>query len=473
MSPQVVDVMIVGAGPVGLLCAYLGRLLGLRVLIVDRTCGPLQVGRADALNARTLQLLELVDLFDGLYPHGKPCSTSSVWAGGGFVARRSAWWDALEGCFHPHFLMIGQSHVEALVDERLHLLGLGVQRNTSVVDVCHGAEGCTTVLSDGRVIHSRFVIGADGAHSLVRKRLGVPFEITRPRMTWAVIDGVIETDFEKVPEIIVFQAESSDVAWIPREGAIDRFYVRMDTREFTLEQVVARINRAMAPHILRFREVEWFSQFSVNEAVAERFAVDEAIFLAGDACHIHSVNGGQGLNTGLADAFNLMWRIGRVVNGGAGAALLRGYEQERKPVARGVVETSRELVNATRTSAGGRHALDYVDIVAQRAGYVTGMGVRYGGDAVAGTRLHDFRVSDDEAETPWRIYSLLDYTRFTLLVCGQRAQLPPLPAGTQVLHVTVPCRYTGTLVLVRPDAYIAVQSALDDVAPVLAYLAGI
>ena len=470
MNPTEVDVMIVGAGPVGLLCAYLARQLGLQVVIADRSCGPLQVGRADALNARTLQLLELVDLFDALQPLGKPCSTSSVWADGGFVARRSAWWDALEGCFHRHFLMIGQCHVEALLDTRLRQEGVAVQRNTSVVDIRRGAEGCTCVLSDGRVISSRFVIGADGAHSLVRERLRVPFEITRPRMTWAVIDGVIETDFEKVPEIIVFQAESSDVAWIPREGAIDRFYVRMDTRDFTFDQVVARINRAMQPHVLRFREVEWFSQFSVTEAVAERFAVDDAVFLAGDACHIHSVNGGQGLNTGLADAFNLMWRIGRVVNNGAHVSLLRGYEQERKPVALGVVETSRKLVNATRTSVRGQHALDYVDIVAQRAGYVTGMGVRYGGDAIAGTRLHDFSLSDPGSQAPERIYSRLDYRRFTLLVCGQRAPLPDLPAGTQVLHVNVPCCYAGTLVLVRPDAYIAVQSALDDAGPVLACL---
>ncbi|HDV5941610.1 TPA: FAD-dependent monooxygenase, partial [Legionella pneumophila] len=109
MSAQVADVVIVGAGPVGLMCAYLGQRCGIHTVIVDKSDGPLEVGRADALNARTLQLLELADLFDELYPLGKICNTSSVWADGQFISRQSSWWEELEGCLHKHFLMLGQS----------------------------------------------------------------------------------------------------------------------------------------------------------------------------------------------------------------------------------------------------------------------------------------------------------------------------------------------------------------------------
>ncbi|KVN29490.1 hypothetical protein WJ63_09170 [Burkholderia pyrrocinia] len=470
MSTRETDVVIVGAGPVGLLCAYLGRLCNLRTLVVDKSAAPLQVGRADALNARTLQLLEIVDLFDDLYPKGKPCNTSSVWAGGKFVSRQSTWWEALEGCFHKHFLMLGQSFVEQLLDEKLKAADAAVRRNTSVTDITVTDEGCTTTLSTGETVKSRFVIGADGSRSFVRDRFNVAFEVTRPQLVWAVLDGVIETDFVKVPEIIVFQAETSDVAWIPREGNLDRFYVRMDTKDFTVEQAVAKINRAMQPHALRFKELVWFSQFSVKESVAEHYAIADRIFLAGDACHIHSVNGGQGLNTGLADAFNLMWKISMVLGSGAPAALLRTYEQERKPVAMGVVETSSELVRSTKYSKEGTHADDYVKIVEKRAGYITGMGIRYGEHALHGKRLLDFVVRNEGEQTDTRIYSLLDYRLFTLLVFGDCTATLDLPEWVQVIRIrdeTSP--YANRMILVRPDSYIAASSSLSDVAPIKSY----
>ncbi|KVO00332.1 hypothetical protein WJ70_03660 [Burkholderia ubonensis] len=470
MSTPETDVVIVGAGPVGLLCAYLGRLCNLRTLVVDKSAAPLQVGRADALNARTLQLLEVVDLFDDLHPKGKPCNTSSVWAGGKFVSRQSTWWDALEGCFHKHFLMLGQSYVEQLLDEKLKDVDAAVRRNTAVIDIKVADDGCTTTLSTGETIKSRFVIGADGSRSFVRDLFKVPFEVTRPQLIWAVLDGVIETDFVKVPEIIVFQAETSDVAWIPREGNLDRFYVRMDTKEFTVEQAVAKINRAMQPHTLRFKELVWFSQFSVKESVAEHYAIADRVFLAGDACHIHSVNGGQGLNTGLADAFNIMWKMSMVLGSGAPAALLRTYGQERKPVAMGVVETSSQLVRSTKYSETGTHADDYVKIVEKRAGYITGMGIRYGEHALHGKRLLDFMVRNDGEQADTRIYSLLDYRFFTLLVFGDCNATLDLPAFVKVIRIrdeTSP--YANQMILVRPDSYIAASSSLSDVSPITAY----
>ena len=182
------DVVIVGAGPVGLLCAYLGRLRGLQTVIVDKSSAPLQVGRADALNARTLQLLEVVDLFAELHPLGKPCNTSSVWADGKFVSRQSSWWDALQGCFHKHFLMLGQSFVEQLLDTKLTEQGAAVRRETSVANIEVTDDGCLTTLSTGETLKSKFVIGADGSRSFVRELFEVGFEVTRPQIIWAVVD---------------------------------------------------------------------------------------------------------------------------------------------------------------------------------------------------------------------------------------------------------------------------------------------
>ncbi len=471
MINKEVDIVVVGAGPVGLMCAYLGTLCGINVIAIDKSDGPLEVGRADALNARTLQLLELVDLFNDLLPKGKKCNTSSVWASGKFVSRQSFWWDNLEGCLHKHFLMLGQAYIEKLLDAKLKTLHTKVLRSSTTNKIEVNNEACTTTLSSGEQIKSKYVIGADGSRSFVRKQFKIPFDIVRPQIIWAVIDGIIESDFSKVPEIIVFQAETSDVAWIPREGEIDRFYVRMDTKTFSLDDAVEKINRAMKPHTLKFKKVIWFSQFSVKESVASNFHYKERVFLAGDSCHIHSVNGGQGLNTGLADAFNLMWKLNMTLKGNT-LNLLDTYEKERKPVAQSVIESSGELVRSTKYSAKGTHAQDYIKIVQKRAGNITGMGVRYGQEGLAGTRIFDFEIFYNEKKT--RLYSLLDYTKYTLLIFGSPKEKISLPDFVNILYIHLNDNvkneywskappYKKQAILVRPDSYIQAIVPIDKI----------
>lgn len=459
------DLAIIGAGPVGLLSAYLARLCGLSVFIVDKSEAPLEVGRADALNARTLQLFQIVELFSELYPLGLPCNTSSVFANGRFTSRQSEWWDKLEGCFHKHFLMLGQAFVEQLLDRKLQELGSPVVRNTEIQSLEVSATGCQVVTSSGQTVSSKYVIGSDGSKSWVRNHMEIPFSIVRPQIIWAVIDGILDTDFPLVPEIIVFQNETSDVAFIPREGDIDRFYIRMDTHDFTFEQALERIRLAVKPHKLSFKEVVWFSQFSVKESVAANYFVRDRVFLAGDACHVHSVNGGQGLNTGLADAFNLIWKLNMVMNHGAAPSLLESYEAERQPVARSVIDSSGELVRATKYSDDGTHAEDYVKIVERRAGNITGMGIRYGNGGLQGARFHDFEFSKDGEVK--RAYSCLDYTKFTLFLFGATEKVLEPPAFIQVLRFKedalkgLNSDYSGKAVLVRPDGYIEAATPLD------------
>jgi hypothetical protein len=269
-----------------------------------------------------------------------------------------------------------------------------------------------------------------------------------------------------VPEIIVFQNETSDVAWIPREGNLDRFYVRMDIKNFHIEDAIVKIKNALHPHQINFKEIEWFSQFSVKESIAEKFSINDRVFLAGDSCHIHSVNGGQGLNTGLSDAFNLMWKLNMVINFGAPVTLLQTYEKERKPIAKRIVEMSGELVRATKFSKKGTHAQDYVEIVQRRSDYITGMGIRYGSSGLDGQRLFDFEMNNrnDHINTKTRIYSLLDYTKFTLLIFSTYELDICLPEFIRSMQIYPNERqqgywssnnqYTNQVVLVRPDSYI-------------------
>lgn len=465
-----VDLVIVGAGPVGLMSAFLAQKCGLSTVIIDKSEEPLQVGRADALNGRTLQLLEIAGIFDELYPLGKPCNTSSVWKDGAFQSRQSHWWEALEGCFHKHFLMLGQSFIENLLDEKLTQLNEGVIRKTEVKDIEVQNESCITTFSTGEKVKSKYVIGSDGSRSLVRELFKVPFEITRPQITWAVIDAEFKTDFEKVPEIIVFQTDTSDVAWIPREGTIDRFYVRMDRKDFTLEEAMEKVRRALAPHSMEIEKLVWFSQFSVKESVAERFIVQDRVFLAGDSSHIHSVNGGQGLNTGLSDAFNLIWKIGSVLKHNAPKELLRSYENERKPVALSVVETSGKLVRSTKYSETGTHADDYVKLVEKLSGNITGMGIGYSDDEFIGQRVHDFEVMNDGNNL--RLYNLLDYSKYTLVVRAKLSETPSLRDNVKLLEIAAEGtkytsssnKYLNQAILVRPDGYIAKIGEISDIA---------
>lgn len=472
------DIAIIGAGPVGLMCAYLAHLSGLNAIIVDKNTAPLQVGKADALNARTLQLLELAGLFDDIYPQGKTCNTSSTWSNGAFISRQSAWWDELEGCLHKHFLMLGQAHLEQLLDHRLTEANKGVWRSTEVRTIEQQGNGYRLHLSDGSNITTKFLIGADGAHSMVRQHFNIGFDITRPELIWAVIDGIIDTDFPKVPEIIVFQNETSDVAWIPREDPIDRFYIRMDRHDFTQQQVIEKINQALSPHSLKFKHVVWFSQFSVKESVAEEFSINNRAFLVGDACHIHSVNGGQGLNTGLADAFNLIWKIKAVHNSFADESLLASYQTERKPVATGVIETSAKLVRATKYSSTGQHARDYVKLVEHRSGYITGMGIRYGEQGLVGTRVYDFAVLQGDDST--HLYSLLRYNQYTLLTVGKHKLSPITAPYYQHIHITTVKNdssywtddhsYANKALLIRPDSTIAAETELSAYKTLLSHL---
>lgn len=466
------DLMIIGAGPVGLLCAYLAKSSGLDVIIIDKSQAPLCVGRADALNARTLQLLEIADVFSELYPLGKPCNTSSVFSEGKFISRQSSWWDTLTGCLHKHFLMLGQSFLEHCLNNKLDVLNTPVKRLMHVKKIDVNAEKCLTTLSDETIVESSYVIAADGAHSFVRNYFKIPFHILKPNIIWAVIDGIIESDFIKVPEIIVFQTKTAEVAWIPREGNIDRFYIRMDKKLFNLEEVIDKIQHALSPYTLSFKEIIWFSHFSVKESLAKKFLIQSRIFLVGDAAHIHSVNGGQGLNTGLGDAFNLIWRLKRVIDYGAPIEQLVAYEKERRPVAQSVIHTSGELVRSTRDSVTNTHAEDYVKLIEKHAGHITGMGIRYGHEGLWGTRVFDFELFHAGIQT--RLYSLLDYNQFTLLIFTDDSRKIKIPSyltdkkqgeSTQIIVVllnehpeyywTKSAPYKEQVILVRPDAYIA------------------
>ncbi|KAF4501931.1 phenol 2-monooxygenase [Fusarium agapanthi] len=484
-----VDVTIVGGGPTGLFVALLIQPLGISVRVLDEKPSSLELGRADALNARTQQYFEVAGILDELLPDSLKCNK------GDFKSRQNAWWVGIEHAFHKNFLMIGQPVVEQVMRARL---GDAVSYNEHVISITEDVDSVTVITSSGRKVRSKYAVGADGARSFVRNTLGISFTGTKPEMTWAVLDTFLDTDFPVCPEIITFELDGeSRVAWIPRERGMSRFYVLLKG-EITQQLAEESIKEHLAPYRVEFTKTEWFSTFHVKERLAGTFISKEGhgrIVLAGDAAHVHSVNGGQGLNTGVSDAFALAWRLATLARPSnltteARDDILRSYDIERRSTAAQVIGVAAALVRDTIHTAK-----KYVSTIERNAGFITGMGVNYSEFATPliqgteigiwkpGYRCPDVVITESSGETP-RFYENVSYGDFIVLAIGRRLSANSvsapvysiLPIGSTNGHVEGRQNRDGdkdftadwvknedsAVVIVRPDMYVGYVGTFED-----------
>lgn len=254
----------------------------------------MELGRADALNARTQQYFEVVGVLKALRSKGIECNSKSVLEGevripqvskltarkasstfseGVFKSRQSHWWTSLEHCLHKNFLMIGQPDVESAL---LGLLQQPVSYKEQVVSISEDEQGVSVTTSLDRTVHGKYAIAADGARSMIRGSLGISFTGTKPEMVWAVLDTFIDTDFPVCSEIITFQLNGqSRVSWIPRERGMARFYILLDG-EINQARAEQSIKDHMAPHRIDFVKTEWFSTFEGKFSSAQARSAVEA-----------------------------------------------------------------------------------------------------------------------------------------------------------------------------------------------------
>ncbi|KNG46257.1 FAD/NAD(P)-binding domain-containing protein [Stemphylium lycopersici] len=497
------DLLIVGAGPTGLLSALLARQLGLNTCILDAKSGPLQVGGADAITARSQQYLEVASNFDQyakkdagilgeLLNRGVKCNNGEI------TSRQSHWWNGIPHTFYNNLLMIGQPFIER---HFVSHLDVPVNYSEPALSFSHSiAPLGVTVETPKRTIKAKYCLAADGARSFIRNELGLGWEGTKPNMVWAVLDCWIDTTFPICREIVTLQSDGeSRMAWIPRERGMQRFYVLLDG-EVTLEKTEASVRRHMAPHPVDFTHIEWFSQFEIKERVATTFlhpTPQGPFILAGDAAHVHSVNGGQGMNTGLSDAFSLIWRLYFSIRCpglplATQNAIVESYDLERRATAKCVIDVAAKLVRSTTTEA--KH---YVELIEKNSGFITGMGVSYSdmvsplveesarGIFKAGQRCPDLWLQGPGFGDSTRLYQKLLYGRYILLLAGKAAsaqvgegrpeflsiiRLRPLHAMSigvgdveknvdeqvdvlNALHCSWIKRQDDYAVLVRPDCY--------------------
>ncbi|MBV8091083.1 MAG: FAD-dependent monooxygenase [Alphaproteobacteria bacterium] len=354
------EVLIIGAGPTGLVLALWLTKLGVKLRIVDKTAEPGTTSRALAVHARTLELYRQLDLADFVIEHGHKVPAVNLWVKGEPRARLPFETVGEDLTAYPFLEIFPQDEHERLLIERLEKLGVAVERRTELTRFAE--EGSRVIAGlrgpDGHEedCEAAYIAGCDGAHSLVRETLGTGFEGGTYRQVFYIadveaagpsIDGELHVDLDEADFLAVFPlAGAGRVRLI---GTVrDERADRADTLGF--EDVSTR---AIDHLKIQVKKVNWFSTYHVHHRVAEHFRKGRA-FLLGDAAHIHSPAGGQGMNTGIGDAVNLAWKLASVLAGCAPGRLLDTYESERIAFARRLVATTDRVF--TFATAEGRIA---------------------------------------------------------------------------------------------------------------------
>jgi 2-polyprenyl-6-methoxyphenol hydroxylase-like FAD-dependent oxidoreductase len=341
------SVLIVGAGPTGLMLANQLVRRGVEVRIIDRHPGPALQTRALGVQARTLEIYQKLGIVSQALELGKVGTGASLWAGGKRMAHVPLGDAGAAVSPYPFILILGQDDNERIMGEKLRELGAAVEWNTELVGLVQDAGGATATLKlpDGseRKIRAAWVGGCDGAHSAVRELSGIgfpgaPYEhvffVADVEMTGTMVADEVNVYLWRQGFHLLFPMRGKDHWRIV--GILPEELRRKDVS--TIDAVLPSLG-AEAGAGLTIRSCSWFSTYRIHHRAAERFRSGRA-FLAGDAAHIHSPAGAQGMNTGLQDAYNLGWKLALVVKGEADAALLDSYGAERLPVARRLLETT-------------------------------------------------------------------------------------------------------------------------------------
>ena len=351
------DVLVVGAGPTGLVLALWLTRLGIRVRIVDQTAEAGTTSRALAVQARTLELYRQVGLADAVVDAGRKAVAVNLWVAGRQVGH-VAFGDLGQGLSpYPYALIYPQDEHEQLLIDRLTALGVKVERRTELVEFEDDAGRVVARLkrADGthETCEAAYLAGCDGAHSRVREGLGIGFPggtydhlfyVADVEARGAVMNGELHAALDTTDFLIVFPLKSDGHA---RLIGTMREEAERPHEQLSWDDVSKRVIEWIGIDVAR---VNWFSTYRVYHRVADRFRAGRA-FLAGDAAHIHSPVGGQGMNTGIGDAVNLAWKLAAVVHGQAHAALLDSYEPERLAFARRLVASTDSAFTAV-TSRG-------------------------------------------------------------------------------------------------------------------------
>jgi 2-polyprenyl-6-methoxyphenol hydroxylase-like FAD-dependent oxidoreductase len=349
---KTVDVLIVGAGPTGLTLAYQLRRLGVSFRIIDKSPAPSTTSKAIGLQYRVSEVLTWMGLFDRFLARGVMGTGVNFYASGEQILHLKL--DRLHGmsgsgAFEPKSLVVPQSVTEALLIKALGERGVEVERGVTFVEFTQDDENVTSRVrrADGgeERVESRYLVSCEGPHSLIRKQAGLSFEGKTYPVSYFMADVELDWTVSR-GDVHVWIHEDGMFSAIPMPGERRwRLFVESgkDVEEGATEVTLDLVRRLMAERtgdsVTRASNPTWLSEFRISCRMVDRFS-NGRVFLAGDAAHVHSPTGGQGITTGVQDAYNLAWKLDMVLRGAAPASLLNTYTEERLPVVRSVLKTT-------------------------------------------------------------------------------------------------------------------------------------
>ncbi|KAB8342795.1 hypothetical protein FH972_022393 [Carpinus fangiana] len=357
------DIVIVGAGPVGLLLSTCLARWGYKIKHIDNRVEPTKTGRADGIQPRSLDLLRNMGLKSQIMAH-KPARVFEVafWdpSSRGGIARSGTWPSCPKfiDARYPFTTLLHQGLIERVFIADMEKNGAKVQRPWTITDFKNdGADpeypvevklASVDATDETEVVRAKYLFSGEGGRSFIREKLGIPVRYKDPiAYVWGVMDGVVKTDFPDIKMKCTIHSDAGSIMVIPREDNMVRLYIQIASSEdkdfnprkkATAEEVQEHAKNIFKPYSIEWESIAWYSVYPIGQGISERYTLDERVLMGGDACHTHSPKAGQGMNTAFLDAQNLAWKIHHVESGFAPRSILKSYESERKHIAENLLD---------------------------------------------------------------------------------------------------------------------------------------
>ncbi len=419
-----VDVLIVGCGPAGLtLAAQLAEFSEITTRITERKSGPLEVGQADGIACRSIEMFEAFGFAEKVLKESYWVNEVGFWRpnpDGTGLHRADRIQDVEDDLSEMPHVILSQARIHDFYLENMRNAPtrLVPDYNRELISVTQTDDpdypvtavyNCLEVEGKTQTIRARYIVGCDGARSVVRKSLGYPLKGDAARQLWGVMDVLAVTDFPDIRLKAAIQSAShGSILIIPREGGyMVRMYIELDAlhgderaadRKVISDMLIAKARDILAPYTLDVKEVAWWSAYEVGQRVCDAFddvpddqrsVRDPHVFIAGDACHTHSPKAGQGMNVSMADTFNLGWKLAAVLRGQAEPSLLHSYSEERCAKAKELIAFDRDMARLfSAKPKNAEEAAQFQSYFKKHGRYTAGVETRYDSSAITGDDQH-------------------------------------------------------------------------------------